>query len=68
MTLVRRRDFKSKFLHLKGKVEDLDDHTLRVSFQEHFYDLTQKALKIIRRPIDTDHMQPFHLNKMSKLA
>ena len=56
MALVRRNDFNSKVLLLTGQKEDIAEDLKRVSFQEHFHDLTQKALKIIRKPIDTEHM------------
>ena len=39
----------------------------RVSFQEHFLDLTRRANKIIRRPIDTDEMKTFQTTAMSKI-
>ena len=66
-TLVKRNDFKQKFALLTGELDPLSEAVKRVSFQEHFVDLSKKTLKIIQRPIDTDEMRPFHMNKMSKV-
>jgi hypothetical protein len=64
---VRRNDFKSKFLLLTGGQTELNDDMRRISFQEHFIDLTEHSLKIIRRPINTQNMVPFHISKLSKI-
>jgi len=52
---------------MTGELDPLSEAVKRLSFQEHFVDLNRKCLKIIRRPIDTDEMRPFHMNKMSKV-
>lgn len=52
-TLVRRNDFKSKFLVLTGGQTKLNDEMRRISFQEHFNDLNNRSMAIIRRPINT---------------
>jgi hypothetical protein len=52
-TLVRRNDFKSKFLVLTGGQTKLNDEMRRISFQDHFIDLNNRSLAIIRRPINT---------------
>ena len=67
MALVRRNDFNSKFQQLTGKEVEISENQKQVSFQDHFFELIQKTLKIIKRPIDTDEMRPFHLSKMSKI-
>lgn len=68
MTLVRRNDFNSKLIELTGEKTEIADELKHISLQDHFHDLTSRALKIIKRPIDTANMQPFHVNAMSKLA
>ena len=45
----------------------MSENKMRISFQEHFHDLTIKTQEIIRSPINTENMQPFHMNAMSKI-
>ena len=66
-SLVRRNDFSAKIMELTGELAELSDQTKRISFQDHFSNLIQKTLKIIRRPINTENMMPFHLAAQSKI-